>query len=60
LWEYSLAVWDFRNGILHGHTLEEAAALEIDTATKEITEAYARYQKDPFIIPCHLSSLFTT
>jgi hypothetical protein len=30
LLEYSFALWEFRNGVLYSHTLEKAAAKELE------------------------------
>ncbi len=60
-WEYNLSIWEYRNGRLHGHTLEESGARELEAIKKQTTDAYEEYSKDHhFIIPRHLSSLFTS
>ena len=60
LWEYSQSIWEHRNGILHGTTIEEAKAKEAAALQSEITKAYEEYEVDNFIIPNHLRYLFTS
>jgi hypothetical protein len=60
IWEYSQSIWDNRNKIVHGYTLEETKAKEVEAAQKAITMAYEEYDKDHFIIPSHLHYLFTS
>ncbi len=57
---YSAAIWDTRNGIPHGRTFEEQRAKEVTALSQDITKAYEVYEKDPFIIPRSLSSMFTS
>ncbi len=60
IWEYSFSLWEHRNRVLHGHTLADAMARELEEVKNEITEAYNDYKHDHFIIPSHFSSLFTS
>jgi hypothetical protein len=60
LWDYSQAIWEYRNGTVHGKTAEEQAALEVTAVQTEITLAYEEYAKDPFIIPSQSCHLFTS
>jgi hypothetical protein len=60
LWDYSQAIWEYRNGLVHGRTIEEQAALQVTAVQTEITLAYEEYAKDPFIIPSHSRHLFTS
>lgn len=56
LWEYTSALWEFHNGVLHGHTQDENEQMEIAKVTAAINEAHKRYNEDPFIVP----RVFTT
>jgi hypothetical protein len=47
-------------GWSYGHTMAEAAAREMAAIDTEIRSAYGEYKQDHFIIPRHLSSLFTS
>lgn len=58
IWEYSYSLWTFRNGEVHGHTLAEAAARELEETKRGITAAFLEYEKDQFIVPSHIRSLF--
>jgi hypothetical protein len=60
LLSYSSAAWDTRNSILHGKTFEEQRAKEISLLATKISNAYAKYSENPFIVPSHLRSLFTS
>jgi len=53
-------LWDTRNKILHGNTLEETRAREIAQLTIEITEAYDAFSKDNFLVPSSFRHLFTS
>ncbi len=58
--DFSFSLWDFRNGVLHGHTLEEQAAKERALLTNEITEAYETFHKYKFIVPSNFRYLFSS
>jgi hypothetical protein len=60
LWDYSQAIWEYRNGVVHGRTIEEQAVLEITAVQTEMTFAYEEYAKDQLIIPSHSRHLFTS
>lgn len=60
LLSYSAAAWTTRNAILHGINLEENRAKEKALLTKEIRAAYKAYSNNHFIIPRHLSYLFSS
>jgi hypothetical protein len=60
LWEYTAALWEHRNGILHGHTIQVMETKELEAIRLQITAAYVKYSKDRFIISRYLSSLFTS
>jgi ribonuclease HI len=55
---YSLSLWKFRNGVLHGHTVTEEATKKRNTLQTSITDAYAAYEADKFIESRDLSTLF--
>jgi hypothetical protein len=58
-WTYSITLWKFRNGVVHGHTVEAAKTQEFLTLQARIWEEYAQYQVDqslfhqnmPFCLP---------
>jgi hypothetical protein len=56
--EYSSALWSFRNGVVHGHTIVEEKQKRLAALSVEITQAYEQYNQDTFIVSHHLSSLF--
>jgi ribonuclease HI len=56
--EYSSALWSFRNGVVHGHTIDEEKSKRLTNLATEITQAYEQYQQDNFIISHNLSTLF--
>ncbi len=56
--EYSSALWSFRNGVVHGHTIVEEKQKRLAALSVEITQAYEQYNQDNFIVSRHLSSLF--
>jgi hypothetical protein len=58
LLSYTLEIWKYRNGVVHGHTREEMNAKQIETLQSEIAQAYQDYETDHFIISRNLSSLF--
>jgi hypothetical protein len=58
--EYFSALWSYRNGVLYGHTAEDVNTRELTSMAEEITAAYNTYASDPFAIPMHLSSLFSS
>jgi hypothetical protein len=60
LWDYTLSIWEYRNGVVHGTTIQEAKVKEMEAAQRAITLAYGEYTKDPFIIPSRLRYLFTS
>lgn len=49
--DYSFSLWEYRNGVLHGHTIEENEAKESEKISSQIRTAYMKYQEDPHIIP---------
>jgi hypothetical protein len=51
-------MWEHRNEIAHGKTIEETKAKEVAAAQAAITTAYEEYHKDPFHTPSHLRHLF--
>jgi hypothetical protein len=48
--EYLFTLREFRNGIVHGHTIKENAGKELDTIATRIRMAYHTYEEDPFHI----------
>jgi hypothetical protein len=59
LWTYSMSLWKFRNGIVHGHTAEETKCKEADALWHRIKEEYASYLADKYIVSPQYSFLFT-
>jgi hypothetical protein len=56
--EYSAALWSFRNGVVHGHTIDEEKSKWLASLASEITQTYEQYAQDNLIISRHLSTLF--
>jgi hypothetical protein len=59
LFTFSLAVWELRNGVLHGVTIEESRAIQLELAQEKVAQAYNRYYGDPNIIRGRDAYLFT-
>lgn len=53
-------LWKFRNGVLHGHSVEEMESKEREWLFQEIIAAYNAYHLDHFIIPDSSRHLFTS
>jgi hypothetical protein len=60
LLDYSFSLWEFRNGALHGFTVDEAAAKEFNVIATRIRLAYQLFEDDPFHVPSRWHSLFTS
>ncbi len=58
LWEYSISLWKFRNGIVHGTTAKEQAEKRLASLRAQVTEEYQLYEADPFIVSPQYNSLF--
>ncbi len=56
--KFSYSLWAFRNGIVHGHSLEEQEAKEREALCQEVRRAYEEYQRDKFIVPSNFCYLF--
>jgi len=50
LWTYSMSLWKLRNGVVHGHTMEETKRQESQHLQNKIQQEYAAYHLDKFII----------
>jgi hypothetical protein len=60
LWKFSRALWNNRNEVVHGATVEEQAARQLTQLRNNITTMYHNYESNPaFILPRH-HYLFTT
>jgi hypothetical protein len=59
LWTYSITLWKFRNGVVHGHTIEAAKTQEFIALRARIREELAQYQADRFIVSPKYAFLFT-
>jgi hypothetical protein len=55
---YTSSLWKFRNGVVQGHNLEEEEKKKRESLHTSITNAYAAYNADKFIVGRQLSSLF--
>lgn len=60
LLKYTASLWQFRCGILHGHTKEQSDQKHMEDLKHQVTAAYQEYSNDPFIVSRNLSSLFTS
>jgi hypothetical protein len=58
IWHYSSSIWKFCNGIKYGHTKEEAIEKELADLHHQVSNEYALYTKDPFIISSQYRYLF--
>ncbi len=59
LWRFTKGAWQFRNQIVHGSDLEEAAEFALATLSEKVTTHYRAFKADPnYILPCH-APLFT-
>jgi hypothetical protein len=59
LWAYTRNLWQFRNGIVHGQTVEAAAELEYTRLKAAVTCEYAQFDTDPHVISAQFNALFT-
>jgi len=60
LFDISLEFWSFRNGVLHGTTVEEAKVLSRERIHVRVTEAYTQYKSNNSIIANTSRYLFRT
>lgn len=58
VWDYSISLWKFRNGIVHGTTKQENIEKCLAELRTKVSEKYAEYARDPFIISPKFNSLF--
>ncbi len=58
--KYTTLLWQYRCGVLHGHTKMESEQKLLQSLCNEITILYQEYSSDPFMIPRSLSTLFTS
>jgi len=58
LLQYSQQLWNFRCGVLHGHSAEECRQKHRETLLTQIQMAYEEHNKDPFHIPSEWRRLF--
>jgi hypothetical protein len=56
LWEYSLNVWEFRNGELHGHSAAEQKLRTLVSLQLRVRQQFEAYTLDPSIV--HASDRF--
>jgi hypothetical protein len=59
LWDYAVSLWKFRNGEVHGHTIEENKEKERSQLQKRVDIEFRLYQVDPFIVSPQFGYLFT-
>lgn len=55
---YSTSLWKYRNGVVHGHTEEEAKQREFTSLQSKVEAAYLDYQADRFLVSPQFSHLF--
>jgi hypothetical protein len=60
IWAYSKSLREYRNGEVHGHTLEEEKLREKERLQSQVEEEFSLYHKDPFIVSPQFAYLFTT
>jgi hypothetical protein len=58
IWNYSISLWKFRNGLVHGTTLEEQHKKVLTTLQNQVQEEYRLFQTDPFLVSPQYQSLF--
>jgi hypothetical protein len=57
LLEHTASLWQYRNGIIYGHTIDQVRALALHDLSHQVHLAFDEYAADPFHIPlmwCHL------
>ncbi len=59
LWEYSKTLWTYRNGVVHGATVEEEILRDREKLGQQVDDAFNQFQRDPFIVSPQFSFLFT-
>jgi hypothetical protein len=58
VWDYSISLRKFRNGIVHGTTKQENIKKCLAELRTKVSEKYAEYSRDPFIFSPKFNSLF--
>jgi hypothetical protein len=58
VWDYTISLWKFCNGIVHGTTKKENIEKCLAELWNKVSEKYAEYAKDQFIISPKFNSLF--
>ncbi len=52
------SLWKFRNGVVHGHNVEEEEKKKRESLHTKVTNAYMAYNANKFIVSRHLSTMF--
>jgi hypothetical protein len=58
LLDHSATLWNYRNGIIHGHNLAQSRAIQITELSQQIQVAYDASAVDPHHIPSNWRHLF--
>lgn len=60
LWRYSRSLWQHRNGVVHGASIEEQAQRRLSLLRSQITQHYANFEANPNIVLARHRTLFTS
>jgi hypothetical protein len=60
LWRYAKSLWNFRNTIVHGATVEEQARKAITTLHEKVTGLYEDFNRNPDMVLSWHQELFTS
>jgi hypothetical protein len=60
LWRYAKSLWNFRNTIVHGATVEEQARKAITTLHEKVTGLYEDFNCNPDMVLSWHQELFTS
>jgi hypothetical protein len=55
---YSLSLWKFRCALLYGRTKDEADHKIMEELSRQVTQAYREFKRDPFIVRQDYKQLF--
>ncbi len=58
VWECTTSLWKFRNGMVHGTTTKENNEKVLAELRQRVSDKYAEYARDSFIISPRFNSLF--
>jgi len=58
LWGFSISLWKFRNGFVHGHTKKDSKEKEFEQLHSLISAEFALNAQDRFLVSSQFSYLF--